>query len=352
LYIVDKYHKSSEPVPSLSTSNNTQANGAKVLKLPYPSISRKSLTIAKRLIPVVLVFASAKPSHANSLESNKPTVSETNTGKTSNPLSNTKVPETISSSTTADTINSKPTIPKTNRGTTSKLLSNTKVSETIVASEIASQSKSRGVDSRMTATEKNSSPISVVKKDLASASGANNSSNNKNPQVPAIVAIPTGIRRRRSDNNDEIEDDIVVQKPNLKLVTSRAPEVLEKELVSIGSTGPKYKPAPKLGVDPYQNYIAARDSAIRSIGGLGADQVPHYVESVGPGNAHLVGRVNGSMSSDGTRWWRLDYSPQKGTHINWARIEKGGKLYQGSTSIGADEKIFFKLLQSHFGMLP
>jgi hypothetical protein len=197
--------------------------------------------------------------------------------------------------------------------------------------------------------------INSVAKNVSKLSpilSANNSSNNKKPQVPIIASTPARIRRRRSDDNDEIEDDIVVQKPNLKIVTSRAPEVLEKELVSIGSTGPKYKPAPTLGVDPYQNYIAARDSAIRSIGGLGADQVPHYVESVGSGNAHLVGRVNGSMSSDGTRWWRLDYSPQKGTHINWARIEKGGKLYQGSTSIGADEKIFFKLLQSHFGMLP
>jgi hypothetical protein len=129
---------------------------------------------------------------------------------------------------------------------------------------------------------------------------------------------------------------------------SRTPEVLEKELESISSNIPKYKPAPTPGVDPSQNYIAARDSATRSIGGLGSDPVPHYVESVGPGNAHLVGRVNGYKSLDGKRLWRLDYSPQKGAHINWMRIE-GGKLYQGSISIGADEATFLKLLQGHFG---
>jgi hypothetical protein len=138
--------------------------------------------------------------------------------------------------------------------------------------------------------------------------------------------------------------------PKGKLVTSRAPEVVDQELVSIGPRGARYKPAPAPGVDPYHNYIEARESAVRSAG-LGSDRVPHYVESVGPGNAHLVGRMNGSMSPDRTRGWRLDYSPQKGGHINWWRIE-GGIQYQGSISIRADEATFYKLLLGHFGMLP
>jgi hypothetical protein len=130
---------------------------------------------------------------------------------------------------------------------------------------------------------------------------------------------------------------------------TRTPEVIDQELV-ITSKGPRPKAAPTPGVDPYQNYIQARDSAVRSAG-LGSDQVPHVVESVGPGNQHLVGRQNGYMSPDGTRGWRLDYSPQKGTHINWWRAE-GGIQYQGSTSINADEATFLNLLQGHFGTPP
>jgi hypothetical protein len=128
----------------------------------------------------------------------------------------------------------------------------------------------------------------------------------------------------------------------------KAPEVIDQELVGFGPKGPRYQPAPAQGVDPYQNYVGARDSGIRSAG-LSGDQVPHLVESVGPGNAHLVGRPNGYMSLDGSRGWRLDYSPGKGGHINWWRVESG-VLYQGSTSIaGANEATFFKLLQGHFG---
>ena len=136
-----------------------------------------------------------------------------------------------------------------------------------------------------------------------------------------------------------------------KPAITRAPEVIDQELVSVGPKGARYEPAPAHGVDPYQNYVAARDSASRSAG-IGKDAVPHFAKDVGPGSAHLVGRQNGSMSPDGTRGWRLDYSPKKGGHINWWRIE-GGTEYRGSISIwGVDEATFLKLLQGHFGVPP
>ncbi len=162
---------------------------------------------------------------------------------------------------------------------------------------------------------------------------------------------PVGVGRfdRGKGARQRYARDPVPVRPNLKLARTRTKEVIDLEL-SIGPRGPRYDPAPTLGVDPYQNFIAARTSAIRSTG-LGVDRVPHYVESVGPGNAHLVGRPNGYISPDGTRWWRLDYSPQKGVHINWGRIENG-TLYQGSTSVGGDEVTFFKLLEGHFGKSP
>lgn len=133
----------------------------------------------------------------------------------------------------------------------------------------------------------------------------------------------------------------------------RAPEVIDQELVRITPTGPVYKSAPAIGVDPYLNYITARDSAIRSVG-LGNAKVPHFVESVGSGNAHLVGRMNGYMSSDGSRGWRLDYDPKKGgkgLHINWWRTEYG-IVHNGAISINGDEATFFRLLQGHFGIPP
>ncbi len=149
--------------------------------------------------------------------------------------------------------------------------------------------------------------------------------------------------------DDEPGGPTIISRPAQPTAT-RAPEVVDLELESIGRTGARYKPAPKPGVDPYQNYIRARDSAARS-SGLGAEQVPHFVESVGPGNAHLVGRRNGYMSPDGTRGWRLDYSPRQGTHINWWRTE-GGVRYQGAISVGADEATFLRLLDGHFGRPP
>jgi hypothetical protein len=153
----------------------------------------------------------------------------------------------------------------------------------------------------------------------------------------------------KRSGDDEPGGPTIISRPAQPTAT-RAPEVVDLELESIGRTGARYKPAPKPGVDPYQNYIRARDSAARS-SGLGAEQVPHFVESVGPGNAHLVGRRNGYMSPDGTRGWRLDYSPRQGTHINWWRTE-GGVRYQGAISVGADEPTFLRLLDGHFGRPP
>lgn len=129
----------------------------------------------------------------------------------------------------------------------------------------------------------------------------------------------------------------------------RAGEVIDQELTGVGPRGPTYSGVRPQGPDPYQNFVSARDAATRSAG-IQGEAVPHVAESVGKGNAHLVGRQNGWQNADGSRGWRIDFDPNssKQTHINWWRMENG-VLYRGSITVqSADERVFLEIMRRRF----
>ncbi|ELR5010311.1 VENN motif pre-toxin domain-containing protein [Escherichia coli] len=64
---------------------------------------------------------------------------------------------------------------------------------------------------------------------------------------------------------------------------------------------------------PEKNWETARNKALDLVGNLGADSKPVIGRlEVSAGNGKVIGR----QSSDGKVGWRVDYDPEKGTHIN------------------------------------
>ena len=100
-------------------------------------------------------------------------------------------------------------------------------------------------------------------------------------------------------------------------------------------------------IRPYAWFTHARDAARRSAV-VGTDAKPWMYELSQP---HLKGRQVGWLGSDGSGW-RLDWSPDKGVHINWQRVHDG-VTYRGAILSGqGDEKVFLALLERHFGRPP
>jgi len=94
-----------------------------------------------------------------------------------------------------------------------------------------------------------------------------------------------------------------------------------------------------------KNWESARNKALGIVGNLGADSKPVIGRlEVSAGNGKVIGR----QSSDGKIGWRVDYDPDKGTHINiWNYFQgKGpGKAVKQVMPFEGNEKAFETILK-------
>ncbi|WAJ36027.1 hemagglutinin repeat-containing protein [Pseudomonas sp. GOM7] len=95
---------------------------------------------------------------------------------------------------------------------------------------------------------------------------------------------------------------------------------------------------------PEKNWETARNKALDIVGDLGAGSKPVVGRlEVSAGNGRVIGR----QSSDGKVGWRVDYDPEKGTHINiWDYTQgKGpGKAVKQVVPFAGNEKDFQSIL--------
>ncbi|MBH2600160.1 VENN motif pre-toxin domain-containing protein, partial [Serratia ureilytica] len=108
-----------------------------------------------------------------------------------------------------------------------------------------------------------------------------------------------------------------------------------------GSTQPKIEQILK----PEKNWENARNKALDLVGNLGANSKPVIGRlEVSAGNGKVIGR----QSSDGKVGWRVDYDPEKGTHINIWDYSQGkgpGKAVKQVIPFEGNEKSFETILK-------
>ncbi|HCP5316764.1 TPA: hemagglutinin repeat-containing protein, partial [Escherichia coli] len=96
---------------------------------------------------------------------------------------------------------------------------------------------------------------------------------------------------------------------------------------------------------PEKNWETARNKALDLVGNLGADSKPVIGRlEVSAGNGKVIGR----QSSDGKVGWRVDYDPEKGTHINIWDFSQGkgpGKAVKQVIPFEGNEKSFETILK-------
>lgn len=96
---------------------------------------------------------------------------------------------------------------------------------------------------------------------------------------------------------------------------------------------------------PEKNWETARNKALDLVGNLGADSKPVIGRlEVSAGNGKVIGR----QSSDGKIGWRVDYDPEKGTHINIWDYSQGkgpGKAVKQVIPFEGNEKSFETILK-------
>lgn len=96
---------------------------------------------------------------------------------------------------------------------------------------------------------------------------------------------------------------------------------------------------------PEKNWEKARNKALDIVGNLGADSKPVIGRlEVSAGNGKVIGR----QSSDGKIGWRVDYDPDKGTHINIWDYSQGkgpGKAIKQVIPFEGNEKDFETILK-------
>ncbi|WP_371328705.1 VENN motif pre-toxin domain-containing protein [Pantoea sp. Ae16] len=94
-----------------------------------------------------------------------------------------------------------------------------------------------------------------------------------------------------------------------------------------------------------KNWEIARNKAINMVGDLGLDSKPVIGRlEVSAGNGKVIGR----QSSNGKLGWRVDYDPEKGTHINTWDYSKGkgpGKAVKTVIPFEGNEKVFETILK-------
>ncbi|MDN4629788.1 hypothetical protein QCD69_22230 [Erwinia sp. PsM31] len=98
-------------------------------------------------------------------------------------------------------------------------------------------------------------------------------------------------------------------------------------------------------LSPEKNWENARNKALDIVGNLGADSKPVIGRlEVSAGNGKVIGR----QSSDGKIGWRVDYDPDKGTHINIWNYSQGkgpGKTVKQVIPFEGNEKAFETILK-------
>lgn len=96
---------------------------------------------------------------------------------------------------------------------------------------------------------------------------------------------------------------------------------------------------------PEKNWETARNKALDLVGNLGADSKPVIGRlEVSAGNGKVIGR----QSSDGKVGWRVDYDPEKGTHINiwdYSQGKGSGKAVKQVIPFEGNEKSFETILK-------
>ncbi|BBQ83570.1 hypothetical protein WP3W18E02_20990 [Klebsiella sp. WP3-W18-ESBL-02] len=96
---------------------------------------------------------------------------------------------------------------------------------------------------------------------------------------------------------------------------------------------------------PEKNWESARNKALDIVGNLGDDSKPVIGRlEVSAGNGKVIGR----QSSDGKLGWRVDYDPEKGTHINIWDYSQGkgpGKAVKQVIPFDGNEKSFETILK-------
>ena len=98
-------------------------------------------------------------------------------------------------------------------------------------------------------------------------------------------------------------------------------------------------------LDRESSWENARNTALEKVGDLGANPKPfvgNFSGSLG------YGKITGRQSSDGKKGWRLDYDPEKGTHINIWDFSKGkgpDKAVKLVVPFDGNEKDFERLLK-------
>nr|WP_213317736.1 hemagglutinin repeat-containing protein [Klebsiella aerogenes] len=94
-----------------------------------------------------------------------------------------------------------------------------------------------------------------------------------------------------------------------------------------------------------KSWESARNKALGIVGNLGADSKPVIGRlEVSAGNGKVIGR----QSSDGKVGWRVDYDPEKGTHINIWDYSQGkgpGKAVKQVIPFEGNEKSFETILK-------
>nr|WP_258379144.1 VENN motif pre-toxin domain-containing protein [Pantoea ananatis] len=94
-----------------------------------------------------------------------------------------------------------------------------------------------------------------------------------------------------------------------------------------------------------KNWESARNKALDIVGNLGADSKPVIGRlEISSGNGKVIGR----QSNDGKVGWRVDYDPEKGTHINIWDYSQGkgpGKAVKQVIPFEGNEKSFETILK-------
>lgn len=94
-----------------------------------------------------------------------------------------------------------------------------------------------------------------------------------------------------------------------------------------------------------KSWESARNKALDIVGNLGADSKPVIGRlEVSAGNGKVIGR----QSNDGKVGWRVDYDPEKGTHINIWDYSQGkgpGKAVKQVIPFEGNEKSFETILK-------
>lgn len=115
----------------------------------------------------------------------------------------------------------------------------------------------------------------------------------------------------------------------------------------IGKIKPGTQPGNRIEqtLSPEKNWESARNKALDIVGNLGADSKPVIGRlEVSAGNGKVIGR----QSSDGKVGWRVDYDPDKGTHINIWDYSQGkgpGKAVKQVIPFEGNEKAFKTILK-------